>query len=329
MEVRGPFGESVYFKEKGIKSLLKKKDHYFFVDSFFKKHPDFLEYKGNVLFVEAGEKLKTLDAFEKHISWLHLKGASKSSTVVAVGGGSVGDSIGFLASSYLRGVPLIHVPTTWLAAVDSSVGGKTALNFNAFKNQVGTVYAPKEILFFKNLIESSDVKDSEGEIFKTLILNLNKRWAKDITSSQTPNLIYFSDLVDFVNYKTKIVKKDPKDVKGVRAVLNLGHSLGHAFELKFKLSHSDAVLEGLRFAVYWSLQKKYLSKKAFERISGLLVGELPLISSTELKAFLEKDKKSSNDDINFIFISDKGPLVKKVSIDSMVKEYERQLKSEF
>ncbi len=326
--LKGPFGENLIFKKQGLQALLKKKNHFFFFDELFKKRFDFSKNE-NVFFVKPGEDLKTLQAVERHVSWLLEKKANKTATLVAVGGGSVGDSIGFLASVYLRGVRLVHVPTTWLAAVDSSIGGKTALNFNSYKNQIGSVYAPSAILFFEELISTSKIEDSEGEILKTLLLNINAKWAKLILNSWEEKKISFNDLHSFVSYKAKIVKKDPFDDKGVRAILNLGHTLGHALELSEKLSHSDAVKKGLAFSLEWSFKKKMISEKNRDKFKSLLTETgLPNISPQNLRLLILRDKKSleGGGKLNFIFPTDKGPLVKVVSISSLVLEYQRQVK---
>ncbi len=322
MEVKGPFGEAVVFKKSFPKSLFKKSDHYFFIDSVFRKN-DLFKNNKNILFVKAGERFKTILNFQKNLQFLQEKKASRKATLVAIGGGSVGDAIGFLASVYLRGVNLVHVPTTWLAAVDSSVGGKTALNLGLYKNQIGSFYPPNKVYFIKDLIESSESKNSEGEVLKTLLLNHNKKWAQNILESKKQR-IEFNDLIHFFNYKKRIVQKDVKDEKKIRAVLNLGHTLGHVFELKLKISHSDAVKKGLKFALCWSFKKKLVKKDLIDQFEFLMNETLPVLSSEELRQFLLKDKKASGDRIDFIFISDQGPVVKAVSVDLIVKEYKRQ-----
>ncbi|MGH1468547.1 MAG: 3-dehydroquinate synthase [Bdellovibrionales bacterium] len=322
--IKGPFGEEIIFKNHGLKTLLKKKNHYFFVDSFFKES-SILKGAKNVLFLKAGEKLKTFEGLNKNAKWLTDHGATKGSTVVAVGGGSIGDSVGFLASVYLRGVDFIQVPTTWLAAVDSAVGGKTALNFNGYKNQIGTVYGPKEIYFFSDLLKTSKVEDSEGEIIKTLVLNINRPWAKKSLQEWDDKKIIFKDLKQFVSYKAAVVKKDINDQKGIRAVLNLGHTVGHALELTFDLSHSEAVKVGLLFAAGWSYKKKYLTLEVFTLMENALKVSLLEVKSSFLIDAISKDKKSSKDRVDFIFPTLEGPVVKKVKIENLVDEYQRQV----
>ncbi len=327
MEITGPFREKIYFKEKIIKSLFKKKNYYFFIDSFFKSHKIFKNCE-NVMFLKSEEGIKSLVTFNKLMEWLLKNRANKSSTFVAIGGGSIGDSIGFLASVYLRGVEFIQVPTTWLAAIDSSIGGKTALNYGGYKNQIGTIYPPKEIYFFLELLNTAKIKDSEGEIIKTLFLNVNKIWSKKILSKWSKDKINFKDLPLFISYKTSIVKKDVRDIKDIRAVLNLGHTIGHVLELMCGFSHSDAVKKGLLFSIRWSYKRKYLSLRNMNCFLNLLDHKLPRVSDEKLFKALLKDKKSKGNIVNFIFLRNNGPFLKKVKIFDLIKEYKRQIENE-
>lgn len=301
------------------------KNSYWFVDSVFKKNPIFRSMD-NITFLKAGEELKSLKAFEENFKKLIAVNANRKTTVYCLGGGSLGDSVGFLCSVYMRGLRFVMLPTTWLASVDSSVGGKTALNGFGYKNIMGTFYPPEKNIYVEDFIKSSSLKDAEGEIFKTLILNHNKKWAKDIMLSWEKDKLDFPDLPKFIKYKTDVVKKDPRDLKGVRAFLNLGHSLGHAIELEKGLSHGEAVKQGVLFSLRWSAQRNLLSAQKTQSFEKLLSTELTKISDEKLFKALKKDKKSEKgDSLNFVFIGDKGPILEKVQIKQVVAEYKRQL----
>lgn len=320
--MKGPFGEKIVFSEQlKIKSRAQT---YFFIDSKLKKQLSHLS-KDHVRFLNAHEKLKTLEQYTKNIDFLNKKKCSRNDTIVAIGGGTITDSIGFLASTYLRGLNFICVPTTWLAAVDAGVGGKTALNFDGFKNQIGTIWPPLEVHFCSSLIGEATKSDSKGEVLKTLLLNHHKKWAKDTLTEFKIEKIKFQDLKHFIKFKTELVKKDPDDTKGLRAVLNFGHTLGHSIELNLKLSHGEAVCYGLKFALEWSRHLKLISEKKYLELEPHLPSLNGInLTSKELKLSLLKDKKRAAGGVSFIFLSDRGPVIKTKNIESIVDEFKRQ-----
>lgn len=323
-KIKGPFGEEIFFKKEVPKSLLKTKNSFWFVDDIFKNRPEFKNLK-NVAFVTAGEDLKSFKQLESCLDKLLKFGLNRSSTIYCVGGGSLGDSIGFLSSIYMRGVSFVLMPTTWLSCVDSSIGGKTALNYRGYKNIVGSFYPASKHVYVESLVKNSVIKDAKGEILKTLFLNHNKKWTKSFLDRKAAADLSFKDLEFFVNYKTKIVKKDVQDKKGVRAVLNFGHSLGHALELNKKISHSRAVLEGLRFALKWSEHKKLLSSQNSKALLEHIKEPVVNMNAALFRKSLRHDKKTKNkNNMDFIFLTDKGPLVKTVTFDAVVSEFKRQ-----
>ncbi|MCB0368948.1 MAG: hypothetical protein KDD45_05710, partial [Bdellovibrionales bacterium] len=154
-------------------------------DKYLQKNPSlnkWIEQFSFSLPVKAGENLKQLNQFEKHLLTLLKiveKAKTKNITIVALGGGSLGDFAGFLASVFKRGVPLIHIPSTWLSAIDSSHGGKTALNVAGYKNQIGTFYPANKIYIIKNLLLTQPqvrLADSMGEVLKTILINGGHLW---------------------------------------------------------------------------------------------------------------------------------------------------------
>ena len=325
--MKGPFGEKLVFKKTFSLENFKSKSTIFFIDDKLK---DKLKNKidsthHHKLFLKGGESLKTLDQYQKNLNFLMDSKAHKKTHIVAIGGGSVLDSVGFLASTYMRGVDLTLVPTTWLSCIDASVGGKTALNLNKKKNQVGTVYPPKSILFFEELVSKESMKDAQGEILKTLSLNHNAKWVKEYIKK---GRVDFKALKDFVAYKSKIVKSDPFEKKNIRTVLNLGHTLGHVVELKKNLSHGESVLIGLKFSLIWSHKKKKIDDKNFEKLLKLLPQKSLKslgVKEKDLRDYLYFDKKRVDEKINFIFLNNKGPEVLKVSFDSLINEFKRQI----
>jgi len=317
--------EKLIFKDKFDFDGIKKKSLIFFIDDKLKDRLDskaLMDFP--VKYIKGGESLKTLEQYKKNAEFLFKSKAHKKTLIVAVGGGSLLDSVGFLASTFLRGLDLVLVPTTWLSCVDASVGGKTALNWLDKKNQVGTVYPPKAIYFFKDLIHKESFKEAQGEILKTLFLNHRSAWAEEHFSK---GKVKFENLKNFVRYKSKIVKLDPLEKHNIRTVLNLGHTLGHVVELKRGLNHGESVLYGLKFSLEWSRFTKKINEKNFQKLNSLLprksLKDLKL-SKSEVEKFLLFDKKREGESLNFVFLNNKGPEVIKIPIDNIVKEYERQ-----
>lgn len=326
--MKGPFGETLVFKTKLSDSDLKLSGQsvVFFIDSklrskFSKK---FIQHPK--VFLKGGENLKTLEQYQKNLNFLFKNKAHKKTVIVAVGGGSLLDSIAFLASTFLRGVDLVLIPTTWLSCIDASVGGKTALNFTDKKNQIGSFYPPKYIYFCEDLIAEKSFKEAQGEIVKTIFLNHKKKW---LNGRDELSLLSIKELKKFIAYKTEVVKSDPYERRKTRMVLNLGHTFGHVVELSKGLAHGESVLYGLKFALEWSYRRKKITIKTYKHLNEFLpskkIKNLNL-SSSKLKKSLFFDKKSVGEFVNFVFINEAGPEVKKVSFDSFVNEYERQVK---
>ena len=211
---------------------------------------------GNKVFTfvfEAGEANKNLDTVEDVYEFRIKNHFDRKDMLVALGGGVVGDLTGFTAATYLRGISFIQVPTSLLAQVDSSIGGKTGVDFRAYKNMVGAFYQPKLVYMNISVLKSlSDrlFNSGFGEIIKHGLIKdaAYYEWLRDnISNIKSRNsdaleqMIYVS-----CNIKREVVEKDPKE-KGDRALLNYGHTLGHAIEklMDFKLYHGECVTLGM------------------------------------------------------------------------------------
>lgn len=284
--------------------------------------------------IEAGEKLKQLKSFEKHLhSILNLTQTIPPHplTFVAIGGGSVGDFVGFLASTFKRGAPLIHIPSTWLAAIDSAHGGKTALNIGVFKNQIGTFYPAQKVILCHPLLLTQPVErtqDAMGEILKTALLAGGNLWKKIHQEKLFNSQKLWNYLPFLIDYKYKIVLKDPFEKKGLRHVLNLGHTFGHTFELEFKLSHGQAVNLGLLMSLKLSEFKGIMSTKMLKTLlqTPFLKNHLattknlqPLLKNHKnILTLLAQDKKvSKNGRIRFVYLISPG---KPSVIETSLKE---------
>ncbi|HPI39290.1 MAG TPA: hypothetical protein PLJ21_00695 [Pseudobdellovibrionaceae bacterium] len=291
--------------------------------------------------VIAGESLKQISEFSKHIEKIAIltEGISpRQLQIVAVGGGSVGDFTGFVASIYKRGVSLIQCPSTWLAAMDSAHGGKNALNLGSIKNQIGTFYFPKEVVLIEELLKSQPevrLQEAFGEFFKMVILD-EILWKKSMKMKDFTIDSLWKILPEVIKAKYRVVARDPLEQKGFRQNLNLGHTLGHVFESCHGLSHGVAINFGLTFALQYSSYKGILSEKQLWKIlehplaSRLLTPQsLWPTNKKDLLKFkktLLADKKSMDlKSVNFIFIKKPGKVFRKtIDFESLFSEIERQ-----
>ncbi len=239
------------------------------------------------ILVDAGEDLKTMGAIEDLARRVLSRRASRPLTIVAVGGGSVGDAVGFLASILWRGVTLWHVPTTCLAMVDSAHGGKTAVNLDEAKNQLGTFYeADRVYLVGDALAELPLARRREGlaELVKGLWLGDadgldqldDPRGISELAAapyqSEADGTGVGSRLVELIEraigVKKDIVERDPHEERGIRTFLNLGHTVAHALELNTGISHGHAVAWGLVAASFESTRRGDLTRRQASRLRG-------------------------------------------------------------
>ena len=294
--------------------------------------------------VTAGERLKELDYFPGHVKKIVKRIGAKGHgklVVVALGGGSVGDFAGFFASVYKRGVPLVHVPSTLLAAVDSAHGGKTALNVNTVKNQVGTFYPAEAVLIAKEVLQAlpvAEIKSAAGELAKTLLIEGGNFFYEGKTADYNDFATYWKLLPEAIEVKNKVVEKDPFERKGERQILNLGHSFGHALESYYGIAHGVSVGLGLVFSAHWSHHHGYLSLQDQEVILDFLherVGVPKIhqfikgkrsLTRARLEKLVREDKKVSGpNQLTFIFLKGIGKAFRKtVDIDSFLTEAQRQ-----
>ena len=297
--------------------------------------------KISYFYFDASEKNKNQVNIDKILKILLNKNFSREDCLITVGGGITGDVGGFAASLFKRGLKFINIPTTLLAQVDSSIGGKTGINTNHGKNLIGSFYQPRLVisdLNFLNSLKKRELICGYGEILKhSLISNnnffnfLNKN-ASNIIELRTfyiQKAIYESCVI-----KKKVVEKDEKE-KNIRKILNLGHTFGHAYEASLnyskKLNHGEAVLLGINTAVKFSFIKKLLNIKEFNFIANhfkkfklpfevknyFSPGKYKIITS-----FMTKDKKNKSDKINLILLKKIGhPIINKSYKKSVVENF--------
>ena len=280
---------------------------------------------------EAGEEHKTLDEVRGLYAFLIEKRFDRHDSLAALGGGVVGDMTGFAAATYLRGIRYIQLPTTLLSQVDSSIGGKTAVDFDGYKNMIGAFHMPS--LVYANTAVLRTLPDEQyasgmGEILKAGLIRDDSfyEWLighmGEIAEKEEETLLYM--LENSINIKRRIVEKDPCE-KGERAVLNFGHTIGHAIEkLKnYQLPHGQCVALGMVAAAYISWKRQYLTPDEFYEIRDMNVGfDLPAsfdsISPEEILETAKHDKKMSGSKIRFILLKKIG----KAFVDETVTDEE-------
>jgi 3-dehydroquinate synthase len=252
-------------------------------------------YKVAILEVPEGEEQKSLERAGQLYTELAEFQAERMTPIVALGGGVIGDLAGFVAATYMRGVPLIQLPTTLLAMVDSSIGGKTAVNHGRLKNNVGTFYQPRLVVSDISALSSLPVAEFEnglaecikyGIISDAMLFSLIEREIERIKAGDQQ--LRAEMIFRCASIKASLVEMDEKDL-GVRNILNLGHTTGHAIESVsgLKISHGRAVAIGLVTASLISYRLGQLSGKELARIKALIArAGLP----TKLPAGLNKEK---------------------------------------
>ncbi len=250
---------------------------------------------------------------------------NRDDCLIAFGGGITGDVVGYCSSIYKRGIKFINIPTTLLAQVDSSIGGKTGINNSYGKNLVGSFYQPDLVLSDTDVLKSLNSREvicGYAEILKSSLLDSFKKFKyldknfKKIIALRQPYI--GNAILNSCNLKKKIVQKDETE-KNFRKVLNLGHTFAHAYESSLgfsnKLNHGEAVIIGLKNALNYSNDCKLLNKKSYYLIVNH-IKKIPINKSFKqlfkkkdiykIISFMKSDKKNISDDINLILIQNFG-----------------------
>jgi len=333
-------GKGVFNKLIGLIESRKLNQSIFIViDKNVEKHfgnfirSCFDNYKEKKIYysLRAGEQSKSFDELKKIYSTLLEQKFGRDTLLISIGGGVTGDLAGFAASTFMRGIQIVHVPTTLTACVDSSIGGKTAINFDYYKNMIGSFHHPQFVLCdtnFLNSLPKIEMISGLGEIIKYAFTTSTEFYN---VVEKNINLILTRDesvlekvITDSINYKVSVVTQDEKEVS-LRKVLNFGHTFAHAFEreLKNKIKHGEAVTAGIVCALYLSYKKKLLSKDLLEQYKTLplkvkLDKSLKSVHVERIYENMFADKKNRNNQINFVLIHDIGQLV----LDVHASKYE-------
>lgn len=284
-----------------------------------------LEEAGNTVSVfvfKSGEENKNLDTIQDMYESFIQNKLERKDFLVALGGGVTGDMTGFSAATYLRGIDFIQVPTTLLSMVDSSVGGKTGVDFRQYKNMVGAFYMPRLVYMNLDVLSTLD----ERQFYSGFAEAMKSALIKDARfyEWQLENMYEICDrepdiLKELVyrscEIKRYIVEKDPTE-KGDRALLNLGHTIGHAIEKykNFTMLHGECVALGCVAAAFISWKREMLSMEEYYEIRDMFVPfNLPIsiedVDVEEVLAYTKSDKKMENNQIKFILLKKIGKAV--------------------
>lgn len=279
----------------------------------------------------AGEGSKNLNTVYALYELLIENNFDRKDLLIALGGGVVGDLTGYTAATYLRGISFVQAPTSLLAMVDSSIGGKTGVDFKAYKNMIGAFHQPQAV--YMNLATLSSLNEREfnsglGEIIKHGLikdaeyyqwLKENKAAIKAKDLSVLREMIYKSCII-----KREVVEKDPKEL-GERALLNFGHTVGHAVEklMEFKLLHGECVALGMVAACYISYKRGNITLEQLKEIENLLKEfnqpvKITGLSPEDVLQVTSHDKKMESGKLKFILLSNIGNAV----IDTTVNREE-------
>lgn len=276
-------------------------------------------FKVKLLTFENGEENKSRKTKDFLEDQMQIDGFGKDTLIIAIGGGIVSDIAGFIASTYMRGVPYIIIPTTLLAMIDASIGGKTAINTPYGKNLIGTIYQPKAVFIDFEVLKTLDdreIKNGLIEMLKhALIMKKNAFYdllkAKKITEKM---------IVESIKIKKQVVEIDELE-KNLRKILNFGHTISHAIEasLDFKISHGEALVYGIYVESHLSYHMNFLSKKEFEEIVEFLKKKKLLqfnykFSIDKIMSYLQRDKKNILGKNQFILLKKIGESINNVEI---------------
>lgn len=269
--------------------------------------------------VEAGEQHKNLITCEKIWSDMTSAQLDRHALMINLGGGVIGDMGGFCAATYKRGIDFIQIPTTLLSQVDASVGGKLGIDFQGFKNHLGVFTQPKKVLIDASFLQTLpyvEMRSGFAEVVKHCLIADASKWEvirkRDFEEQNWPDLIAHS-----VEIKKKVVAEDPTE-KGLRKILNFGHTIGHAVETYFlskppkqRLLHGEAIAAGMVMETYLAYRKKMVNLQTLEQVeefifsvfgkASLTIDDVPIIIT-----LAQQDKKNRGGELRFSLLNALG-----------------------
>jgi len=287
-----------------------------------------------ILDVQPGEEQKSLETAGGLYEGLTAAYAERTTPVLALGGGVIGDLAGFVAATYMRGVPLIQVPTTLLAQVDSSIGGKTAVDHGKLKNTIGVFYQPRMVIAdieTLTTLPEDELTNGLAEVIKHAAIRSDDFFYyldNNIEKAMEPDISALEDMVvESIRIKTEVVEKDEKE-EGLRSILNYGHTIGHAIEAvsNFRLKHGQAVAIGMMAAAKISRRMEILDEDEVARLEEVIrrAGLPVTMPDLDIEAVMQatkSDKKVSQGKVRFVLLKSIGHAIISDEVDpALVRE---------
>ena len=309
-----------------IKNVYKNKKVYIITDSNVEKlylnqvmkslEKDFIV---DYVVIPAGEESKCLSVYSNVIEELIKKDIRRNELLLALGGGVIGDLVGFIASTLYRGLPYVSIPTSLLSQMDSSIGGKTGIDFYNRKNIIGCFKQPSLVLIdplTHKTLEKREFNNGMGELIKHAVIGNNVLFNKLLNKAIIDEDIIYESL----SVKKRVVEVDPFD-QGMRMLLNFGHTFGHSIELKMNLKHGEAVAVGMLMAIKFGIDLGLTDSLIYNKVKEVLdLYELPSYE-VNYKEYLSEtmyDKKNLAGTINFVLVNKIGEaFIHKVKEDDL------------
>ena len=309
-----------------IKNVYKNKKVYIITDSNVEKlylnqvmkslEKDFIV---DYVVIPAGEESKCLSVYSNVIEELIKKDIRRNELLLALGGGVIGDLVGFIASTLYRGLPYVSIPTSLLSQMDSSIGGKTGIDFYNRKNIIGCFKQPSLVLIdplTHKTLEKREFNNGMGELIKHAVIGNNVLFNKLLNKAIIDEDIIYESL----SVKKRVVEVDPFD-QGMRMLLNFGHTFGHSIELKMNLKHGESVAVGMLMAIKFGIDLGLTDSLIYDQVKEVLdLYELPSYE-VNYKEYLSEtmyDKKNLAGTINFVLVNKIGEaFIHKVKEDDL------------